>query len=64
MRKEHIETLKKLQNVNVLQCIQVGDVTGDHRFTFESATKGDKPMDLALSDMFGSSPKTIMTITL
>ncbi|WP_350285438.1 phosphoribosylformylglycinamidine synthase [uncultured Croceitalea sp.] len=39
---------------------EVGDVTGDQRFTFESATKGDKPMDLELSDMFGSSPKTIM----
>ena len=30
------------------------------RFTFESKTKGDKPMDLALEDMFGSSPKTIL----
>ena len=29
-------------------------------FTFESKTKGDKPMDLAMNDMFGSSPKTIM----
>ncbi|MGB5360243.1 MAG: phosphoribosylformylglycinamidine synthase, partial [Eudoraea sp.] len=38
----------------------VGDVTGDNRFTFESETKGIKPMDLELSDMFGSSPKTIM----
>ena len=38
----------------------VGDVTGNNRFTFESKTKGDKPMDLALEDMFGSSPKTIM----
>ncbi|MGI9552056.1 MAG: phosphoribosylformylglycinamidine synthase, partial [Aurantibacter sp.] len=40
---------------------QVGDVTGDHRFTFESKTKGDKPMDMDLEDMFGSSPKTVMT---
>ncbi|GMN04788.1 phosphoribosylformylglycinamidine synthase [Croceitalea sp. MTPC5] len=39
---------------------EVGNVTEEHRFTFESATNGDKPMDLALSDMFGSSPKTIM----
>ena len=39
---------------------EVGHVTGDFRFTFESGNKGDKPMDLALSDMFGSSPKTIM----
>ncbi len=39
---------------------EVGDVTGDHKFTFESSSKGDKPMDLDLEDMFGSSPKTIM----
>ncbi|MER3376649.1 MAG: phosphoribosylformylglycinamidine synthase [Allomuricauda sp.] len=38
----------------------VGEVTGDHRFTFESHDSGEKPMDLELSDMFGSSPKTIM----
>ena len=39
---------------------QVGDITGDHRFTFESKTTGAKPMDFALEDMFGSSPKTIL----
>jgi len=42
---------------------EVGDVTGDDRFTFQSKTTGEKPMDLAMSDMFGSSPKTIMTDT-
>ncbi len=40
---------------------QVGDVTGDHRFTFKSKTTGAKPMDYALEDFFGSSPKVIMT---
>jgi phosphoribosylformylglycinamidine synthase len=40
---------------------QVGDVTDNHRFTFESKTTGEKPMDFALEDFFGSSPKTIMT---
>lgn len=40
---------------------EVGIVTGDHRFTFESLKKSEKPMDLELNDMFGSSPKTIMT---
>ncbi|MFT5864036.1 MAG: phosphoribosylformylglycinamidine synthase [Flavobacteriales bacterium] len=39
---------------------EVGDVTTDHRFTFKSKTTGETPMDLALEDMFGSSPKTIM----
>ncbi|MEL6251986.1 MAG: phosphoribosylformylglycinamidine synthase [Bacteroidota bacterium] len=38
----------------------VGDVTGDMRFSFVSEESGEKPMDLELSDMFGSSPKTIM----
>lgn len=40
---------------------EVGEVTQDQVFSFKSKTSGDKPMDLALSDMFGSSPKTIMT---
>ena len=39
----------------------VGEVTGDHRFVFQSATDGKKPLDYALSDFFGSSPKTVMT---
>ena len=38
----------------------VGDVTDDHRFAFASKTTGEKPMDYALADFFGSSPKTIM----
>jgi phosphoribosylformylglycinamidine synthase len=39
---------------------EVGEVTGDDRFSFESQKTLQKPMDLALEDMFGSSPKTIM----
>lgn len=42
---------------------EVGNVTGDDRFTFESNTTGEKPMDVNLSDIFGSSPKTILTDT-
>jgi len=59
--EEHLETLNKIAERERSPMYTVGNVTGDDRFTFESATKGDKPMDLALSDMFGSSPKTIMT---
>ncbi len=58
---KHIETLQKIAERERAPIYQVGDVTGDNRFTFESATKGSKPMDLALEDMFGSSPKTMMT---
>ena len=38
---------------------KVGTVTEDHQFTFESES-GEKPMDLGMHDLFGSSPKTIM----
>ncbi len=53
-------TLKRIADRERSPMYAVGEVTGDHRFTFESATTGAKPMDLALSDMFGSSPKMIM----
>jgi len=59
--KKHINTLQRIAERERSPMYQVGDVTGDNRFTFESATNGNKPMDLALEDMFGSSPKTIMT---
>ena len=61
--EKHIDTLNKIAERERSPMYTVGDVTGDDRFTFESKTKGDKPMDLAMSDMFGSSPKTIMTDT-
>ncbi len=57
---EHIGTLQKIADRERSPMYTVGKVTGDHRFTFESATTGEKPMDLALSDMFGSSPKVVM----
>ncbi len=58
---KNMDTLRKIAERERAPMYEVGDVTGDHRFTFESATTGAKPMDLDLSDMFGSSPKTIMT---
>ncbi|GAA3654278.1 phosphoribosylformylglycinamidine synthase [Flavivirga jejuensis] len=59
--EEHIETLNKIADRERSPMYTVGDVTGDDRFTFQSKTKGNKPMDLAMEDMFGSSPKTILT---
>ncbi|OUS01952.1 phosphoribosylformylglycinamidine synthase [Flavobacteriales bacterium 33_180_T64] len=59
--EKHLETLQKIAERERSPMYTVGDVTGNNRFTFESKTKGDIPMDLALEDMFGSSPKTILT---
>ncbi|PYF76785.1 phosphoribosylformylglycinamidine synthase [Pedobacter nutrimenti] len=58
--QEHLDTLQKIADRERSPMYTVGTVTGDHRFTFESATTGAKPMDLELKDMFGSSPKMIM----
>ncbi|MEO9569561.1 MAG: phosphoribosylformylglycinamidine synthase [Polaribacter sp.] len=58
---KHLETLHKIADRERSPIYDVGEVTGNDRFTFESKTTGEKPMDLALEDMFGSSPKTIMT---
>ncbi|WP_316834790.1 phosphoribosylformylglycinamidine synthase [Pedobacter nutrimenti] len=58
--QEHISTLQKIADRERSPMYTVGTVTGDHRFTFESATTGAKPMDLELKDMFGSSPKVVM----
>jgi len=58
--ENHIKTLQTIAERERSPMYSVGDVTGDHRFTFESKSKGVKPMDLALEDMFGSSPKTFM----
>ncbi|WP_158973495.1 phosphoribosylformylglycinamidine synthase [Cellulophaga sp. L1A9] len=59
--KKDIDLLARIAARERSPMYEVGDVTGDDRFTFESKTTGEKPMDLALEDMFGSSPKTVMT---
>ncbi|WP_026709937.1 phosphoribosylformylglycinamidine synthase [Flavobacterium filum] len=58
--QKDIETLQRIAERERSPMYQVGEVTGYHRFTFESKTTGAKPMDFELADMFGSSPKMIM----
>ena len=58
--QKDIDTLKRIADRERSPMYEVGDVTGNHRFTFESKSTGAKPMDFDLADMFGSSPKMIM----
>ena len=55
-----IETLKKVAKRERAPFYEVGIVTDDDRFLITSKERNTTPMNLALSDMFGSSPKTIM----
>src|SRR5699024_2245536 len=58
--EKDLETLKKVAERERTPLYSVGHITGDHRFTFQSGTTGEKSMDYALEDFFGSSPQTIM----
>src|SRR5690606_14650537 len=51
--EKDIGTLKRVAERGRAPMYTVGDVTGDHRFTFASKTTGEKPMDYALEDFFG-----------
>ena len=55
-----IDRLKRIAKRERSPFYEVGEVTNDHKFKFESKKTGEKPMDFDLEDMFGSSPKTIM----
>ena len=61
--EKDMDILQRIADRERSPMYEVGVVTSDHRFTFESKTTGLKPMDYALEDFFGSSPKTIMTDT-
>ncbi len=61
--QKDIAQLKQIADRERAPMYEVGEVTGDHRFSFNSEKRQEKPMDLALSDMFGSSPKTYMRDT-
>ena len=61
--EKDLHTLERVAERERSPMYTVGDVTGDHRFTFQSQTTGEKPMDYALADFFGSSPKTFMKDT-
>ena len=54
-----VNSLKRIAERERAPLYVVGETTDDMRLVFEK-DNGTKPIDLALGDMFGSSPKTIM----
>ena len=60
IREEDIEHIRQIADRERAPFYVVGETTGDHRFVFEQ-TDGVKPIDLAMEDMFGKAPRTVMT---
>jgi phosphoribosylformylglycinamidine synthase len=61
--EQDIEKLQRIADRERSPMYDVGKVTDDHRFTFQSFKTGEKPMDYDLADFFGSSPITVMKDT-
>lgn len=57
---EDLPLLQRIAERERAPLYQVGEITGDHQFVFSSSSTGETPMNLAIADMFGSSPKFIM----
>jgi len=58
--EKDLPTLEKIAERERAPMYTVGTVTDDKRFIFESSENGEKPIDLSMDDMFGSSPITIL----
>ncbi|MFN8274067.1 MAG: phosphoribosylformylglycinamidine synthase [Flavobacteriaceae bacterium] len=57
---EDVAQLQRIAERERAPMYVVGEITDDHRFVFTSEKTDEKPMNFALEDLFGSSPKTII----
>ncbi len=60
IKKADIDTLRKIAERERAPMYVVGEVTGDHQFTFENQLTGEKPIDLQLTSFFGNPPQTVL----
>src|SRR5688572_4953938 len=59
---QDVETLKRVSERERAPFYVIGEATGDHKFVFSrNGGHGQKPVDLKVDHLFGSSPKTVIT---
>jgi phosphoribosylformylglycinamidine synthase len=59
-KKTSIDSIKRIAERERAPIYVIGEVTGDHQFTFYNNVSGEKPIDLKLESLFGKPPRTIM----
>lgn len=59
LKADDVERVEAIARREQAPFYVVGETTGDHRFVFERKD-GSRPIDLAMADMFGNSPRTVM----
>ena len=60
IQEEHLDHVRRIAERERAPLYVVGETTGDAHFSFEQAD-GKRPFDLDVAQMFGHSPKTVMT---
>jgi phosphoribosylformylglycinamidine synthase len=60
IKKFDVDTLRNIAERERAPFYVIGEVTGDMQFTLENPVTHEKPIDLALTSLFGDPPKTIM----
>lgn len=60
IKKSDSEVLRNIAERERAPFYIIGEVTGDMQFTLENPVTKEKPIDLALTSLFGNPPRTIM----
>ena len=60
MKKSDTEELRRIAERERAPFYVIGEVSGKGNFTLRDSKTGEAPIDLELSDMFGSTPRTVM----
>ncbi|MGD0340554.1 MAG: AIR synthase-related protein, partial [Bacteroidales bacterium] len=63
LKPEDTDTLKEIADRERAPFYIIGEITGDHQFTFKNSITGEKPIDIALESLFGDPPRTTMNDT-
>ena len=61
IHEKDVEILRRVSERERAPMYVIGNATGNHRFVFANKDKSIAPVDLEVSHLFGSSPKTILT---
>nr|HRQ30361.1 phosphoribosylformylglycinamidine synthase [Saprospiraceae bacterium] len=60
IRKKDVDLVQKIAERERAPFYKVGYTTEDHRLVFYDSKTGQKPIDLAISDMFGNVPGSVL----
>ncbi|HVN57194.1 MAG TPA: phosphoribosylformylglycinamidine synthase [Bacteroidales bacterium] len=61
LRKKDAEMLRQVAERERAPFYIIGEITGDHQFTFINPATGEKPIDLQVDALLGNPPRTVMT---